>query len=334
VETKNITETVDVAGTVEKSTDATILQASDIANGPKTDVKTIAETLPTKFEEKPVSVSSSDVKTAAVIDVSTNDETVKVDETPPASTEDKSNDEMSTVKIVETAGIQEVKPAEMIVIKTIEKPTEGVHHEKFVDEPAATATVGALRVNAGLDTQSNTNKNNVPAEMVAVKTVEKPTFADALKAAKNPAEVQADAVKAAADAQSVDLSKNPIETVPTKTMENPPTAVRSTGTIENSGITTSTKLLEVQEDTKKQSIPSDENIVSRSSAPKQTEMVAVKTVENSATVKSVVSVKTVIKPGIPKTTHSANSSSLIMRKVGDRKPLPTIKLEVATPKVL
>jgi len=50
-------------------------------------------------------------------------------------------------------------------------------------------------------------------------------------------------------------------------------------------------------------------------------------------VKSVISVKTVIKPGIQKSTLSSNSST-IMRKVGDRKPLPTITLEVATPKVL
>lgn len=306
--------------TVEKPADATTLQASEIANGPKT-----IEIQSTNFEEKPVSISS-DVKTVETI---TKDETLKVNETPEnnTNTKDKSN-EIATIKIVETVETGEVKPAEMIVIKTIEKPTDSAIHEGFVEEPV----VDASRVNV-LESQVNTKTTNGPTEMIAMKPVEKPTFSEVLKVIKKHVD---DTVKAA-DTQidittSVDLSKSPTEMVAMKTMENPQTAVEQTDTIEKSGITTSTTVVGIQENTKKQSIPSVENIVSKS-APKQTEMVAVKTMENSATVKSVISVKTVIKPGIQKSTLSSNSS-LIMRKVGDRKPLPTITLEVATPKVL
>ncbi|XP_022170639.1 uncharacterized protein LOC111033965 [Myzus persicae] len=307
--------------TVEKSTNSTTLLASEIANGSKTDVKTV-EILPTNFEENPVSISS-DVKT---------DEIIKVNETSKKNTNNEDNTiEITTVKIVEVVEVGGVKPTEMIVIKTIEKPTDSVIHEEFVEEPAV---VDASRVNV-LDTQVNTNTTNEPTEMIAMKTVEKPTFSEVLKVVKKTVEA-ANAVKAA-DTQTgitttADLSKSPTEMVAMKTMKNPQTAVKPTDTIEKSGITTSTKLMEIQEDTKKQTVPSVENIVSRS-ATKQTEMVAVKTVENSTTVKSVISVKTVIKPGIQKSTLSSNSS-LIMRKVGDRKPLPTITLEVATPKVL
>uniref|UniRef100_A0A2S2NHV5 Zonadhesin n=1 Tax=Schizaphis graminum TaxID=13262 RepID=A0A2S2NHV5_SCHGA len=326
VETNNNTEMVAIQ-TVEKSTDVTSLQASDISKGSKTDVKTIG-TLSTNFEENPVSVSS-DVK---IVDKITNDEIIKVDDTPTknSNTVDKSN-EITTVRILETIEIKEVKPAEMIVIKTMEKPTDGgTISEEFVDE----TVVDASRVN-GLETQVNTKITNEPTEMVAMKTIEKPTFSEVLKVVKNPMDA-ADAVKStdtqANKTTSVDLNKSPVELVAMKTIESPHTTVRTTTSIEKSGITTSTKLVEIQEDTKMQSRPSVENIVSRS-APKQTEMIAMKTVENSATVKSVISVKTVIKPGIPKSTLSSNSS-LIMRKVGDRKPLPTISLEVATPKVL
>jgi len=321
VETNNITEKAAIE-TIDKSADATTLQASsEIANGgSKADIKT-DEILSTNFEEKPVSISS-DVK---IIEKITNDETVKINETPKKNTEDKPYE-----KIVDIVEIGEVKPAEMVVIKTIEKPTDSAMSEGIVEEPA----VDASRVNV-LDSQVDMKTTNEPTEMIAMKPVEKPTFSEVLKVVKKPADA-ADTVKAA-DIQtsittSVDLSKSPTEMVAMKTMENPQTAVGPTDTIEKSGITTSTKLVEVQEDTKKQNSPSVENIVSRS-APKQTEMVAVKTKENSATVKSVISVKTVIKPGIQKSTHSSNSS-LIMRKVGDRKPLPTITLEVATPKVL
>lgn len=315
----NITE----MKTVEKSADATISQTSEVVNDSKTDEKAV-EILPTNFEEKPVSISS-DVKT---VDKITNDETIKVNETfeKNTNTEGKSN-EITTVKIVETVEIGEVKPAEMIVVKTIEKPTNVVIHEELIDKSA----VDASRVNV-LDTQVNTKTTNEPAtEMIAMKTVEKPTFSEVLKVVKKPMEAT-DAVKAADTTTTVDLSKNPTEMVAMKTIETPQTTGGLTDTLEKSGITTSTKPVEIQEDTKKQSIPSVENIVSRSS-PKQTEMVAVKTMENSTTVKSVISVKTVVKPGIQKSTLSSNSS-LIMRKVGDRKPLPTITLEVATPKVL
>jgi len=327
VETNSVTEKAAIA-TADKSADvATTLQAStEMADGgSKADIKTY-EILSTNFEEKPVSISS-DVKTVEKI---TNDETVKINGAPGKNTEDKSY-EITTVKIVETVEIGEVKPAEMVVIKTIEKPTtDSAISEGFVEEPA----VDASRVNV-LDSQVDTKTTNEPTEMIAVKPVEKPTFSEVLKVVKKPVDA-ADTVKAA-DTQtsiktSVDLSKSPTEMVAMKTIENPQTAVGPTDTIEKSGITTSTKLVDIQEDTKKQSIPSVENIVSRSTS-KQTEMVAVKTMENSATVKSVISVKTVIKPGIQKSTHSSNSS-LIMRKVGDRKPLPTITLEVATPKVL
>ncbi|KAL4131274.1 hypothetical protein QTP88_008611 [Uroleucon formosanum] len=325
VETSNITEMAAIE-TVDKSADATTLQASEIANGSKTEIKT-GEIRTTNFEEKPVSISS-DVKTVEKI---TNDETIKVNETPGknTNTEDKSY-EITTVKIVETVEIGEVKPAEMVVIKTIEKPTGSIIHEEFVEEPA----VDASRVNV-LDSQVNTKTTNEPTEMIAMKPVEKPTFSEVLKVVKKPVDA-ADTVKAAGTKSStttpVDLRKSPTEMVAMKPMENPQTAVGPTDTIEKSEITTSIKLVETQEDTKKQSIPLVENIVSRS-APKQTEMVAVKTMENSATVKSVVSVKTVIKPGTQKSTLSSNSS-LIMRKVGDRKPLPTITLEVATPKAI
>ncbi|KAE9533164.1 hypothetical protein AGLY_009592 [Aphis glycines] len=326
-ETNNITEKVAIQ-TVKKYTEVTKSQASEISNGSKTDVKKI-ETLSTKFEENPVSVSSN-VKTAEKI---TNDEIIKVDKTPAkdSNTEDKSN-KMTTAKILETVEFEEVKPAEMVVIKTMEKPTDGGanKHEEFVDE----TVVNASRVN-GLETQVNTKTTNEPTEMVAMKTLEKPTFAEALKVVKKPTDAT-DAVKAA-DTQagkttSVDLSKSPVELVAMKTMETPHSAVELTSAIEKSGITTSTKLVEIQEDKKIQNISSVGNIVSRS-ALKQPEMVAMKTVENSSTVKNVTSVKTVVKPGIPKSTASSNSS-LIMRKVGDRKPLPTITLEVATPKVL
>ncbi|XP_025191053.1 uncharacterized protein LOC112591444 [Melanaphis sacchari] len=326
VEIDNITATI-ATKTIEKSTNLTNFQASEISNGSNTDVKTI-ETLSTNFEENPVSVSSN----VKIVEKNTNDEIIKVDETPTKNINTKvESNEMTTVKKIETVEIEEIKPAEMIAIKIMEKPTDdGAIHEKLVDKPV----VDTSHVN-GLGTSVNTKTTDEPTEMIAMKTLEKPKFSEALKVGKKPMDAT-DTIKAA-DTQagkttSVDLRKSPVELVAMKKIENPQTAIGSISSIEKSGITTSTKLVEIQEDTKMQSKPSVENIVSRS-APKQTETITAKTVENSTTVKNVVSVKTVIKPGIPKSTLSSNSS-LIMRKVGDRKPLPTMTLEVATPKVL
>jgi hypothetical protein len=112
-----------------------------------------------------------------------------------------------------------------------------------------------------------------------------------------------------------------------KTMEKPSSAVTAVDGSETGAVPT-----EMQPLRKKPAGEPDETIVSRS-APKLTEMVAVKTMENPATVstmKSVIAVKTVIKPGTPNTTVLSNGSS-VMRKVGDRKPLPSVSLDVAPP---
>lgn len=296
--------------TVEKSTDALTSQppsSSEIlANDPKTD-NILKET---NFEEKPVSVSSDVIKIG----------TIANDEIKPANDAGDKSNEMTIAKV------EEVKPAEMVVIETIEKPADGTIREQsvVVDIPAVD----------GLDTQVDAKKTNEPTEMIAMKTVEKPTFAEALMVAKKPAVEGANAAKDTEPSISVDQSKSPVVIVAMKTSETP-IAERPAGmTLDNSGITTSTKLVDIQGDAKTQTPV--EVIVPRSSAPKQAEMVAVKTVKNPSTMKSVASVvsaKTVVKLGTSKSSVLSNSS-LIMRKIGDRKPLPAITLEVAPPKVL
>lgn len=227
-------------------------------------------------------------------------------------------------------------PVQMVAMKTMEKPTSS-ETLKFAKKP-----VDAVPEVAGVPAMTPIDSSKNPTEMVAVKAAEKPTFAEALKAAKKP--VDAGAVQNAAVPEmgvsaattSLESSKTPIEIVTLKTAENP-SNVWSANSIEKSeGITTSTKLVEIQEEKRTPNDPAAvETVVSRA-APKLTEMVAVKTMENPATVttvKSVTSVKTVIKSGTPKTTLSSNGSS-ILRKVGDRKPLPSITMEIAPPKVI
>lgn len=235
-----------------------------------------------------------------------------------------------------------VVPTEMVAMKTVEKPADG----KVASESAGKTGVGVANANKP-DTQANTKKTNgSPVEMVAMRTVEKPTLAGGLPAGRNPGGADtaavkaavAAAVKAAVAAATTDTGvvvqsqamagKKPIEMVAVKKIDRPASGVASSGTPAD------TAALRPAEDAK----ITPAKTAAEETAVVSTEMVAVKTMENPATMatvlKSVLSVKAVIKPGtVPKTTHTLNGTS-IMRKVGDRKPLPSIMLEVAPPKLV
>lgn len=222
--------------------------------------------------------------------------------------------------------------AEMVAVNTVQKSTEATtagSADKSVNTPNAN-NADTARVS------TKTAAVDKPVEMVAMKTMEKPNFAETLKVVKkssNAAAATKTATVAETDvtATSTDLNKKPTEMVAMKTVEKP-LNVGSTDPIGKSeGITTSTKLVEIQENKKTPSDPVETTVVSKS-AQKVTELVAVKTVEIPATVTTVKSVNSV-KTGSPKTTLSSNGST-VLRKVGDRKPLPLITLEVAPPKVV
>lgn len=247
------------------------------------------------------------------------------------------------------------EPIEMVAMKTVEKPTAPAAEQP--EKSAADVAVNTQAENAKEQTadgpvemvamktveKPTVAEKTVEKPTVAGKTVEKPTFSEALKSPKTPVDSDGPVknhvvVTEASITATVDLNRKPAqEMVAMKTVEHPASGA---GTMEKSGVSTGTKPLEVhqQVDFDKNVTPipiADEAIVSRS-APKVTEMVAVKTMENPATttsVKTVVSVKTMMKPGIPKTAMSSNGST-IMRKVGDRKPSPSVTLGVAPPKVV
>lgn len=283
-----------------------------------------AESISQNSKENPIRVSS-DVIT---IGKTTNDETVQ--------TENKSTSEKTTVKIIEPP--KEADSEKITDIESNVKPDEK-QTEKTVETPADKEPIESVKkpiqqdkeIVNNADAEVKTNDNE-PDKMVAMKTIEKPTFAEALKVVRKPEDVKTEANKAA----DVESLNNPIEMVAMKTVELPSNGGFIDTIDKSAGITTATKVVEIQGDKHTPRKPAVETIVSRT-APTQTEMVVVKTVENPATittVKSVTSVKTVIKTGNTKTTSSLSSNgSTIMRKVGDRRPLPSITMEVASPKI-
>lgn len=266
------------------------------------------------------------------------------------------------------------EPTEMVAMKTVEKPTfaetlkankkptdaaksaaekeTGLLHDKK-PVAAADATIGdrsaenpsASAATTAADVQENQKKPVI--EMVAMKTMEKPAFAEAFKAAKKPENMETAAVESAAVTEttvSVGFDKTPTEMVALKTADAPSNAAGSAETAVKSGVTTSSKPVEIvqTEDKSASSKPSAaaavvaaEFVVTRSVPKPTTEMVAVKTIDNAATVqKTVGAVKNVVKPaGNSKTTLSSTGSSTV-RKVADRNPLPSMTFEVATPKTV
>lgn len=326
--------------------------AADISERIPMDGNKSAATDETNFDENPVSML---VNVKTVEKTSHAHETVKTGEMS-ATEDNKSSNERTVVPIADKPAVQKAenvakfsttddakpednnKPIEMVVMKTIEKSTSS-ETLKFDKKPADAVTdkTAAVPEVAIVPATTSIDSSKKPTEIVAMKTMEKPTFAEALKAAKTPADaVAVPETDVSAATTSHEFIKTSKENVALKMAEKP-SNVWSANSIEKSeGITTSTKLVEIQEMKKTPSEPTiDEKVLSRA-APKLTEMVAVKTMEIPATVttmKNVTSVKTVIKSGTPKTTLSSNGSS-ILRKVGDRKPLPSITMEIATPKVV
>lgn len=285
-----------------------------VSTSPEANPKTpSAVEKPTDGETVRTQVKPADEKTAAVFVVE------QPDEAAAEITEKITADEKQTEKIAEHHAGVDGKPAESV--------------EKSAQQDIA----GPVKTNDGDD-------NNGPEEMVAMKTVEKPTFAGALKVTKNPE----DPVHAPGDGGTVPV-KNPTEMDAVRTAGAEPLKPLSVGFTDAAAgsITSSTKVVEIlrgaENAPRKPAEPVETTIVSRrtaaaAAAPTQTEMVAVKTVENPATVttaKTVSSVKTVIKSGNTKTIigpSSAGGSTAVLRKVGDRRPLPLVSLEVAPPK--
>lgn len=268
------------------------------------------------------------------------------------------------------------EPTEMVAMKTVEKPTFAetlkankkptdaaksateketviLHDKKPVTAADATIEKSAEKPSASAaktaaDVQVNEKKTGEPViEMVAMKTIEKPAFAEATKAAKKPENTETAVVKSAAVTEttvSFGFDKKPTEMVALKTADTLSNAAGSTETAVKSGVTTSSKPVEIvqAEDKSAPSKPSAaaavvaaEFVVTRSAPKPTTEMVAVKTIDNSVTVqKTVGAVKTVMKPASnSKTTLPSNGSSIV-RKVADRNPLPSMTFEVATPKTV
>lgn len=318
-----LTEMV-VVKTVEKSAAPTTANdTDDLDGGVKADVKPIEADY--VEEKQPSGVSApSDVKAAS-------GEAKKPEETATGAV--KAED---VVTPSEKSNIAE-KPEKLEdTTKTLETENKSAETNAAVVKPVQVAV--ADEKSSGV---TQTEKITEPVEMVVMKTMEKPTFAEALKVVKKPVDADAAVSKGGAavvtdkgvPSSDVVGKELPTEMIAMKTVEKPSSTETS---VDRSGIAASAKPTEVQEEDKKTPAgESVETIVSRSS-PKLTEMVAVKTMENPATVstvKSVVSVKTVIRPGTPKTTILSTSSS-ITRKVGDRKPLPSVSFDVAPPKVV
>ncbi|VVC24548.1 Hypothetical protein CINCED_3A016308 [Cinara cedri] len=306
----NITSTLNNSGIPLEDAKANVQPTNSVSNN---------------FEENPISISS-DVKT---VEKATNDEPIQTGDTvdKPAieKTAVKLVDKPKEANVVNITGVEpNFKAEEKQSEKTLENPTDEKPMETV--EKSVQRDVAIVKIT---DTESKINDNK-PNELVATKTLEKPIFEPLMTVKKT----EDDKTAAAVSSTDQDSRKNPIEMIAMQTIENPSNgnAVES-----SAGITTSTKIVEIQEDKNAPRKPTVETIVSRT-APTLTEMVAVKTMENPATittVKSVTSVKTVIKTGNTKTTssHSSNGST-IMRKVGDRRPLPSMTLEVAPPKVV
>lgn len=312
------------------------------------------------FTQKVVSPEPEDAAVKTVDNTTTvhNPEIPADDATANAEPTDGDGVSTSPEEIPKTpsAGVKTVEKPEVVAditakITADEKQTEKTmeHHTGVDGKPAESVEKSAQQDiaivnNAGLMKTNDGDDDNGPKEMVAMKTVEKPTFAEALKAAKNPE----DPVYAPNDSV-----KSPTEMVAVKTaVAEPlkPVNVEFTdaagGETRAGSITTSTKVVELLqggENAPRKSAGVVETVVSRrtaTAAPTQTEMVAVKTVENLATVttaKTVSSVKTVMKSGNTKTIIAPSStvgSTAAVRKVGDRRPLPSIALEVAPPKLI
>lgn len=230
-------------------------------------------------------------------------------------------------------------PIEMVAMKTIEKPVDVV---ELAAESVEKTDAGTASVNKPETTVDTKKVNGSPVEMVTMRTVEKPTFIGALQTVRNPAGgADAAAAETGVTVQSQAVAgKKPTELVAMKKIEKPLNNVTpfTTSTVDsrNAASTKPATTLHGTDDAKPAA--AQETVIVSKTITKPIEMVAVKTVENPTTVaavlKSVLSVKAVIKPGsTPKTTHTVNGTS-IMRKVGDRKPLPSITLEVASPKVV
>lgn len=296
---KSTTETITVVGSVDKSAANAQPDANNADAGARVHSTKTApvEMVAVKTMERPVFAEAlkADDKPSATIDAA-------------AATKADSKEKPTTDETVE-------KPTFAETSKAAKKPADAVAIEDVVTETDVTSTSVSL------------NRN--PAEMVAMKTVGMPNAAAAeasTRVVKKPVNT------AAAEPQ---LNRKPAEMVAMKTVaEKPSGAVSAVNFTEKSeGIVTSTKLVENKNNNNS---AVQTNVVSRS-APKVTEMVAVKTVESPATVamvKSVTPAKTTTKTGSPKTAMLSSNGSSILRKVGDRKPLPLITLEVVPPEVV
>lgn len=280
------------------------------------------------FKDNPMSVSSD---TKNIVTASPNNEmAVKIDLQMNAKTGDKSKD-VSTVE----KSKKPQEPAENTAATKIVNAEPSQAEKKPADEMTSPKTAVKPTGVESTDTATNTKKMSEPVEMVAMKTMEKPSFAEALKASKKPTDSTNSGGKSttvvtdAGVMSSIDSSKKTTETIITKTAENMSSSAGRKDIVDKSGIMTSTKVVEILDDKKK----TDETAVDSKSTPKVTEMIAVKTVENPTTVKNVISVKTMIKPTQTPKTALTSSSSITMRKVGDRKPLPSMTLEITPPKV-
>lgn len=229
----------------------------------------------------------------------------------------------SVEKSASPAGVQSVngpktseKAVEIVAINTAKKPTF-VEVNTAVRAAAVTeATVGVHKNGADAAPKKsaetpatalvNGGRTDLPVEMVAMETVEKPITAEVPTTdAKNSFE---DAAFAATSSDE----------------KRPETVDAKTSTI-------------IEGDIEKTAVRDEKIAAVAGFVPKSaTEMVAVKMMENPVTVmtvKTVTSVKTVVKSGTPKTAVSSNGSS-ILRKVADRKPLPSMTFQVVTPKVV
>lgn len=321
-------------------------------------VKTVDK--PTESSAVPVTVVSTDdaakanaAEPTTVETVSTSAEAVK----PVAAPDAKAAENPAADKVVKPEAADDKSP-EMTAVKTVEKPGEPENAKTGQAPLPAAETVIARNAEKPSDptpaetpaVTSNAAPTNEktssiePAEMIAMKTVEKPSYATTAKVAKKPPAVEASVASTTTETTlarrvSTEAGENPTEMVPMKTMEKP--FAPSTVAEKSGGITASTKPVELvperQDHQKTAAKPVEAATVPKSSsAPRPVEMVAVKTMDNPAaftTVKSVVSVRTVIKSGsgaAAKTTLSSNGST-IMRKVGDRKPLPSVTLAVVPP---
>ncbi|XP_050421262.1 enolase-phosphatase E1-like [Adelges cooleyi] len=233
-------------------------------------------------------------------------------------------------------------PVETLAVKTVKQPNEKENPATIkVNDKAVELQGNAVspKISAGpVDTSRQPDRPSESVgkseETVVKKTAEKdsvPVKSSEIQvsAKKSVRPVESVGAKTETDNNSKKSTENvKPEMVAMKTVENP-SAAAPTKVVAEKLVATTVKATETH------SVADDKHGLAKSSN-NAADMVVVKTVDNPATpavitVKTTVSMKAVVKPSAAnsKTSSVTTGGTSTSRKVGDRKPLPAVSLQVA-----